>query len=373
MKKIILITSIIICSTFFAKSQVRIKMKKQNGVYTTPCTVNGLSLSFIFDTGASNVSLSLTESIFMLKNGYLDESDLHGSSFSQIANGDVVENTTVTLGLLEIGGIKLYNIEAVIIHELSAPLLLGQSAIQKLGRIQLEGDELVILDKNTTSTVNSCDEAQTLLEKAEKYYFDKLNYLSASTYQEAYDLCPESFICFDIELMATAYNKINKFRLAIEYLNKAANCAEKKNLFRIYRKLSDSYVSIEEFDNATLNVEKALSIATDDNMKYHCYHDLSSINAKNKNYNQAIIYTEKMIAYYLKDESISQYDVLNGKIHDELLGETYWNLSIHYDKQNLHKKSNYYVAISALCGYELSIEYCNNHSIDYKSLNQSKY
>ena len=78
-------------------------MKKENGVYTTPCVVNGLRLRFIFDTGASNVSLSLTEAIFMLKNGYLNESDLHGSSYSQIANGDIVENTSVTLNEIEIG------------------------------------------------------------------------------------------------------------------------------------------------------------------------------------------------------------------------------------------------------------------------------
>jgi aspartyl protease family protein len=39
-------------------------MQKDGGVYKVPCTVNGLKLEFIFDTGASVVSISLTEAIF---------------------------------------------------------------------------------------------------------------------------------------------------------------------------------------------------------------------------------------------------------------------------------------------------------------------
>ena len=51
-----------------------IKMEKSGGIYLIPCKVNGLPLKFIFDTGASDVSISLTEALFMLKNGNLKES-----------------------------------------------------------------------------------------------------------------------------------------------------------------------------------------------------------------------------------------------------------------------------------------------------------
>ncbi len=60
------------------KSQTII-MEKKGGVYYVPCKVNGLGLKFIFDTGAGDVSISYAEAIFMLKNGYLSESDLGGS------------------------------------------------------------------------------------------------------------------------------------------------------------------------------------------------------------------------------------------------------------------------------------------------------
>ena len=132
-------------------AQVKVKMTPENGIYTMPCTINGLKLKFIFDTGASSVCISLSEAYFMLKNGYLNESDINGSSYSQIANGEVVKNTTVKLREIEISGIKIYDVDAIIIHELSAPLLLGQSAIQKLGKIQINGEELIIVNSSLNS------------------------------------------------------------------------------------------------------------------------------------------------------------------------------------------------------------------------------
>jgi clan AA aspartic protease (TIGR02281 family) len=145
MKKILL-SVLFVFAAFSLGAQTRIKMKKEGGIYTVPCSVNGLKLRFIFDTGASNVCISLSEVSFMLRNEYMDERDIIGVSSSQIADGSIVENTRVILREIEIGGIKLYNIEAVAMHNLSAPLLLGQSAIQKLGKIELNRDELVILN-----------------------------------------------------------------------------------------------------------------------------------------------------------------------------------------------------------------------------------
>ena len=127
-----------------ALGQIVIEMTPQGKVYSLPGKVNGLELNFIFDTGASDVYLSMTEAIIMKKNGYLTKNDFTGVSYSQIANGDIVENTTVVLREVEIGGIKLPNVTASISHNLDAPLLLGQSAIQKLGPIQLDGNRLII-------------------------------------------------------------------------------------------------------------------------------------------------------------------------------------------------------------------------------------
>jgi len=116
-----------------------IQMKKMpGGTYEINCKVNGIALKFIFDTGASDVSISLTEALFMLKNGYLKEEDILGTQYYSIANGDIAEGTTIRIKKLEFGGLTLYNVDASIVHQLEAPLLLGQSAISRLGKIQID-------------------------------------------------------------------------------------------------------------------------------------------------------------------------------------------------------------------------------------------
>ena len=70
-KRMLILSFILIQSAVSALSQITIEMTPQGKVYSLPGKVNGLELNFIFDTGASDVHLSMTEAIFMLKNGYL--------------------------------------------------------------------------------------------------------------------------------------------------------------------------------------------------------------------------------------------------------------------------------------------------------------
>lgn len=155
MKRLILLLLLHFSTNSF--SQVIIYMNKEGGVYTVPCKINGLKLKFIFDTGCNDVSISLTEAIFMIKNDYLSENEIYGTTYARLANGDITENTQILLREIEIGGIKIYNIRASVVHELAAPLLLGQSAIEKLGAIQMEGSKLTILNKKGNSQEKSYD------------------------------------------------------------------------------------------------------------------------------------------------------------------------------------------------------------------------
>ena len=170
--KTYLITLILFVFSHLAYGQVRIKMQKDGGVYKIPCVVNGLKLKFIFDTGASNVCISLSEANLMLENGYLDKSDIVGFGKSQIADGSIINNTKIIIRELEINGLFLKDVEAVVINELKAPLLLGLSAIEKLGKIQIEGEEIVVL--NAKGSDYSEEEIDKLFEQAKSYYSDKL-------------------------------------------------------------------------------------------------------------------------------------------------------------------------------------------------------
>ena len=139
---------------FFISGEIcgkeEIKLKKENGVYTIPCEINGLKLRFILDTGASNVSISLTEASFMYKNGYLDDNDFLGTARTQIASGEIQENYVVNIKQVKIGTKVLYNIKAVVMKGLSAPLLLGQSAISQLGEWSISGDYLILYDRESS-------------------------------------------------------------------------------------------------------------------------------------------------------------------------------------------------------------------------------
>lgn len=128
-------------------------MTKSNGIYMMPCKVNGIKLNFIIDTGASDVSISLTEAMFMLKNGYLSPDDFTGSEYYRMANGSVEEGTKIKLKSIEIGNIKIQDVSARVVHTLDAPLLLGQSVLTKLGRIEFDyhNNRMIIHDYNSNN------------------------------------------------------------------------------------------------------------------------------------------------------------------------------------------------------------------------------
>jgi clan AA aspartic protease (TIGR02281 family) len=134
-----------------------VKLEKSGGVYLIPCKVNGLPLKFIYDTGASEVSISLTEALFMLKNGYLKESDIKGTVYYSIANGDIAEGTKINIQKVEVGKQTLYNVEASIVHSTEAPLLFGQSAMERFGRFTMDysNSNLIIGGSSNTSSSNS--------------------------------------------------------------------------------------------------------------------------------------------------------------------------------------------------------------------------
>ena len=115
-----------------------IKMRKESGVYYVPCKINGMEMEFIFDTGASDITMSLTEAKFLFKQGKLTVDDFVGVQQYQIADGSIHEGISVILRKVEIGGKVLSDIEASIVDNEEAPLLLGQSALAKFGKISID-------------------------------------------------------------------------------------------------------------------------------------------------------------------------------------------------------------------------------------------
>lgn len=121
-----------------------IPFRRRNGLTEVDCSINGLPLYFIFDTGASDVTISSVEAAFMLKNGYLTSKDVIGKNMYLTAGGDVVEGTVINLNTIELGNLTLTNIRASVVKGQKAPLLLGQSVLNRLGKIEINNAEHII-------------------------------------------------------------------------------------------------------------------------------------------------------------------------------------------------------------------------------------
>lgn len=126
------------------KGHTKVRMEKAGGVYLVPIKVNGLDLKFIFDTGASSICLSSAEALVMLKQGLITQDDVVGQQQFQDATGGVSVGTIIRLRTVEIGGLVLNTVEATVVDNIQAPLLLGQTALSKFGKVTIDYNKNII-------------------------------------------------------------------------------------------------------------------------------------------------------------------------------------------------------------------------------------
>lgn len=118
------------------------------GTFEVPCQINGLPLQMIFDTGASDVTISSVEANFMLKNRYLSDKDIKGKRYYQVATGELSAGAVITLREVMIGDVLLKNVEASVVGDQRAPLLFGQSAMERFGTITIDNGQNKLIIKH---------------------------------------------------------------------------------------------------------------------------------------------------------------------------------------------------------------------------------
>ena len=118
-------------------------------------TEHGLSIlletekhCILLDTGASDVTISMVEATFMMKNGYLSERDVVGSQRYMDADGDISVGTIINLKEVYFGGHTLENVRASVVRNQKAPLLLGQSVLGRLGKIEIDNQKQLLIIRN---------------------------------------------------------------------------------------------------------------------------------------------------------------------------------------------------------------------------------
>lgn len=115
-----------------------LKMENDNGVKYVWIEINGLRLKFIFDTGASSICISSSEASVLYRQGTLQKDDILDIQYFQDATGTISAGTRINLKTVKIGDRTLNNIDATVIDNSKAPLLLGQTAFEKFGKISID-------------------------------------------------------------------------------------------------------------------------------------------------------------------------------------------------------------------------------------------
>jgi aspartyl protease family protein len=109
------------------------------GHFVTQGSVNGKVVRFLVDTGATNISMSEVEATRLgidFRNGQ--------RGVANTANGQVVAHR-VSLGVVRVGDVTVYNVDAVIVPAQMDQVLLGNSFLSRF-QMRRENDTLT-LDK----------------------------------------------------------------------------------------------------------------------------------------------------------------------------------------------------------------------------------
>ncbi|MCS6832384.1 MAG: retroviral-like aspartic protease family protein [Flammeovirgaceae bacterium] len=116
-------------------------------------SISGIEDTFIFDTGASGISVNAAFFNRLVRSGKVSRSDILGTVPVTIANGQTVSAQIVNARDFAAGNMTLPNVEIWVIDDPNAPLLIGQSVFNQFGRITIDNvQNLILLEKYQKGT-----------------------------------------------------------------------------------------------------------------------------------------------------------------------------------------------------------------------------
>lgn len=125
---------------------IKVAYKESAGsIVTIPVQINGIGLDMIFDTGASTTCITLAEANYMYQKGDITSDDIRDQQFYQTADGDISVGLRINIRKLSIGDeITLHDVEALVVQNQEAPLLLGQSVMKKFREVSIDRENKII-------------------------------------------------------------------------------------------------------------------------------------------------------------------------------------------------------------------------------------
>ncbi|MGO9018734.1 MAG: TIGR02281 family clan AA aspartic protease [Syntrophobacteraceae bacterium] len=126
-----------------------IPLEKDGGIYSLQVQINSaIRLKFIVDTGASEVTIPADVALTLIRANTIHETDFLPGKTYTLADGSKLKSMRFVIRELDIGGIKLHDVPAVIVPT-KGDLLLGYSALEKLGTYTMDQERLLLIIGNS--------------------------------------------------------------------------------------------------------------------------------------------------------------------------------------------------------------------------------
>lgn len=256
--------------------------------------------------------------------------------------------------------------QAVVISGQNAPLLLGQTAIQKLGSITIEGNRLIIND-----AVGNLSDAQ--IEKFGKeldYYLNNDNYRAALDVLEKVEM-GRGLNSYGFRNKAYCLTQINDHQECINtclrWNRYSGNDKTQDDKAVCYTWLCESYMGLEQYSEAIKWGEKAVLVSKNNlNRVPWDYLNLCWCYLYKENYSSAINYGKQAVSSQLKKLKSSSSNVLKGLVRDGDLNWMYYTLANCYILSGDLFSGAEYMIHSAMMGRREAIKYCLDNNIDYQ-------
>jgi clan AA aspartic protease (TIGR02281 family) len=122
-----------------------IPLHNLNGVFVVPVLINGvLTLNFMVDSGASDVSIPADVVLTLMRTGTLRDADFLGKRTYRLADGSAVPSQTFRIRVLKVGDRQIENVTGSV-GAAEGSLLLGQSFLSRFKSWSIDNQRRVLV------------------------------------------------------------------------------------------------------------------------------------------------------------------------------------------------------------------------------------
>ena len=130
---------------FHPKHNSEIPLIKEEGILVVPVTINNaLTLKFMVDSGAGDVSVPADVVTTLMRLGSVKASDFLGKKLYRLADGSTVPSSTFRIRVLKVGDREIENVTASI-ASVEGGLLLGQSFLNRFKSWSIDNQRQVLV------------------------------------------------------------------------------------------------------------------------------------------------------------------------------------------------------------------------------------